>query len=296
VPVVLRAAWIPPLVSAVVACATPAPPRVTARVLVDDLGDSVAIPAVPTRIASLNPATTELVFAIGAGGRLIGRTRWDTWPDSARLLPDLGDGLRPNIEAVLAARPDLVLLYASEENRVAAGRFRAAGVATLAFRIDRIADFARVTRLLGVVVGDTGRAAIVVDSVQATLARVRAAAAGRPGPRVVWPLWPSPLMVVGRGSFLHELVEIAGGTNVFGDLAAPSPVVSFEEVLRRDADALVTTPTGRQTYAADPRWRATRAVRAGRVVVIDTATTLRPGVRLGEAAEGLARRFGTVPR
>ncbi|MFN2400766.1 MAG: ABC transporter substrate-binding protein, partial [Gemmatimonadaceae bacterium] len=73
----------------------------------------------PARIVSLNPATTELLFAIGAGSRVVGRTHWDVWPDSAKLVPDLGPGLRPNVEAVLAKRPDLVIIYGSEENRAA---------------------------------------------------------------------------------------------------------------------------------------------------------------------------------
>ena len=82
-------------------------------VTVDDFGDTLAVARPPARIASLNPATTELVFAIGAGGRLVGRTHWDTYPDSERAVPDLGDAIRPNVEAIIAAHPDLVLLFYS---------------------------------------------------------------------------------------------------------------------------------------------------------------------------------------
>ena len=76
----------------------------------DDFGDTVGVAAPPRRIVSLNPSTTELLFAIGAGGRLVGRTTYDVWPVAARAIPDLGPGLRPNVEAVLATRPDLVVL------------------------------------------------------------------------------------------------------------------------------------------------------------------------------------------
>src|SRR5690242_6377198 len=113
--------------------------------LVDDFGAPVHAGSVqsPSRIVSLNPTTTEILFALGAGGRLVGRTHWDVWPDSARLVPDVGDGLRPNIEAVLARHPQLVVLYASADNQPAAQRLRDAGIDVLALKTDGIASFAR---------------------------------------------------------------------------------------------------------------------------------------------------------
>src|SRR3954464_7330954 len=99
------------------------------------------------------------------------------WPNGALHVADLGPGLRPNVEAVLAAHPDLVVLYASDDNRDAARRLRAAGVPTAAFRVDRITDFERVTAALGGLTGDSVAARTTVDSVRRTLDRVRAATA-----------------------------------------------------------------------------------------------------------------------
>ncbi|MGZ8468987.1 MAG: ABC transporter substrate-binding protein, partial [Gemmatirosa sp.] len=238
---------------------------------------------------SLNPATTEILFAIGAGDRLIGRSRWDGWPAEALQVPALGDGIRPNLEATLAARPDLVLLYAGAENREAARALRAAGIATAAIKVDRLEDFRRVTRLLGQLTGDTVRARTVVDSVDATLARVRRVVAGRPRPRVLWPMFGRPMLAVGGGSYQHEVLEIAGGENVFGDDPRPNLQVSREEVLRRGADVMLVGPERARTVMADPAWRSLAAVRSGRVLVVDTAVAYRPAVRLGEAAVNLAR-------
>jgi ABC-type Fe3+-hydroxamate transport system substrate-binding protein len=255
-----------------------------ANVIVDDFGDSLVIQAPPQRIVSLNPATTELVFALGAGARLVGRSEWDRFPDSAQFVPDLGAGMQPNVEVVLAARPDLVLLYASGENRPARDAFRRAGIATLTQRVDLIAQFVTAVEQLGLVLGDTVRAAIVRDSVLASLARARRLSAGNRRVTVVWPLWSSPLMVAGSGSFLTELLDAAGATNVFGDLSAPSPQVAFEEVVRRAPDAILSGPVQARELRTDPRWRSLRAVRQGRVLVYDTLVVGRPGVRLGEAA------------
>jgi ABC-type Fe3+-hydroxamate transport system substrate-binding protein len=263
-------------------------PRPVATRTTDDFGDTIAMAAPPARIVSLNPATTELLYAIGAGGRMVGRTAYDLWPDAARALPDLGPGLRPNVEAVLAARPQLVVLYASDDNRDAARRLRAAGVATAAYRVDRIADFARVARALGVLTGDTAAARATIDSVRATLDGVRSATAARPHPSVFWPLYDQPLLAVGGGSYLDELITIAGGRNLYGFMSAPSPQITIEDLVQRDPDVVLVPPASRARYLADPRWRALRAVREGRVLVIDTTIVLRPGPRLGEAARSLA--------
>ncbi len=202
--------------------------------IADDFGDSLTVGAPSARIVSLNPTTTEIVYALGAGSRVVGRTAYDLFPAEVRAVKDLGPGLRPNVEAVLSTHPDLVLLYASESNRDAAARLRQSGIRTAAFRIDRIRDFNRVTLALGSLLGEAAAAQKTVDSVGATLERVRHATSTLPHPRVFWPFWESPIMSVGGGSFVNEIIEAAGGQNVFSDLPQPSPTVTFEELLARD--------------------------------------------------------------
>jgi ABC-type Fe3+-hydroxamate transport system substrate-binding protein len=205
--------------------------------------------------------------------------------------------LRPNVEGVLAARPDLVLLYASDDNREAARRFRTAGVATAAYRVDRIADFRRVAIALGALTGDSVSARATVDSVGATIARVRAATASLPRPTVFWPLYDQPLLATGGGSFLNELIDVAGGRNVYGALPEPSPRITVEDLLKRDPEIILVSPDSRARYLSDPRWRGLRAVREGRVLAVDTMLVFRPGPRLGEAARSVAELLhpGAVP-
>lgn len=269
-----------------VACARSRAPATAGR---DDFGMEMPAAASPRRIASLNPTTTEILFALGAGMRIVGRTHWDRWPPAALRLPDLGNSIRPNVEAVLSSRPDLVILYASVDNRPAAQRLREAGIPTVGFRIDRIADFRRVTRLLGVLVGDTMAARAVVDSVDRTLARVRAATAAAPHPRVFLLAWDNPVIAIGGGSFMSELVTIAGGRNIYDSLNAPSPTVTLEDVARRDPDILLVAPAAADQLRSEEKWRVVRAVREGRVLAYDTDLVARPSVVMGEAAMSLAR-------
>ncbi len=268
-------------------CAQREPVKSTA--ITDDFGDTISVGVPPQRIVSLNPTTTELLYSIGAGPRLVGRTSYDVYPVEVRAVADLGQGLRPNVEAVLAVHPDLVLLYASADNRDAARRLRASGVATAAYKIDRIADMVRVTLLLGHLTGDTVAAMRTVDSVRAALERIRAATAGLPHPTVFWPLWEAPLLAVGGGSFLNELVEIAGGRNIFADLPQPSPAVTFEELLRRDPDIIIASASSQRRLEANEHFKALRAVREHHIVLIDTSLVNGPTARVGASAVSLAR-------
>src|SRR2546423_4376 len=268
------------------ACQRSVRPSTTSR---DDFGDSVVIGAAPRRIVSLNPATTEILFTLGAGARLVGRTKYDLWPDSARLVPALGDGIRPNVESVLSVHPDLVVLYASQDNKPAANRLRAAGVNTLAFKVDHISDFRRTLAVFGAILHDSARARTVGDSVGRTPDRVSAATRNMPKPKVFWHIWDAPLITVGAGSFMNELVNIAGARNVYADISRPSAQISLEDVARRDPDFILAGPIGAKAIDSGARWRIVRAARQGTILVVDTMLVARPSVRLGEAAVSLAQ-------
>ena len=258
------------------------------RLIEDDFGDTLRLARPPQRIVSLNPATTELFFALGAGDKLVGRTHFDLYPVEAQRVADLGSAIPPNIESVIGVRPDLVTLYASNSNRDAAVRLHAAGIPTLTIRLDHISDFQRTVEILGGVVGYTANARAVIDSVTTTLDRVRTAMQGTPRRTAFWKAWDSPVIAIGGGSFLSELVDIAGGTNIYGDDPRPAFDVTIEDVVRRDPDVVIAGPESAARMNAAPAWKALRAVREGRVLVADTMLVGRPGVRLGEAAVSLA--------
>ena len=241
------------------------------------------------RVVSLNPAFTEIAYAIGAGARLVGRTAWDDRPAAVLQVTNVGPGIRPNVEAVLATRPTLVLLYATAENRAAAQAFARAGVRTLALRTVTIGDFRTAARALGIALGAPTAAAALVDSIDGTLARVADAVRGAPRPRVVWPSWDAPVMVVGNASYEAELLELAGAENVFADRDEPVATVTLEEITRRDPALVLASPSRLAVLRASRPWQAVPAVRDGRLVALDTAVIGRPGVTIGMAAVAIAR-------
>lgn len=280
------------------ACSAPAQRPDAGLVIVDDVGDSVRLAQPARRIVSLSPATTELVFALGAGDRLVGRTRWCDYPAAALAVPSVGDGLPPNIESVLAQAPDLVLLYRSPQNAAALARFRAAGIAAVQFGIDHLADVPRLARLLGPAVG---RAA-AGDSLAAAFEAGVAAAASRAGetpdssrPTVLLLAWDQPPIAIGAGSFQSEIVALAGGRNLFADLTAPSATVSIEVIASRNPDLVLVTESGPPAIARRPEWAAVPAVREGRFVHLVTPVFSRPSPRAMEAVAELRAALG-APR
>ncbi len=266
--------------------------------LVDDAGIRFSLVAAPARVVSLVPATTELVFALGAGHRLVGRTAWCDYPAEAHAVPNLGNGIDPNIEAVVAAHPDLVLLYKSGANRAAAARFRALGIPTLELATDRMEDFDRITRLLGAALGRREAA----ESLVVRTARDLAAATRPPvlpssrRPSVFILAWDRPAMTLGRGSFLSEILEHAGARNVFDDLATSSAPVSIEAVAARDPDYVLVSTEGEPAIAGRAEWRPVRAVRHRKFLRVRGSEFNRPSPRIGSAVRQLVAVLDSLSR
>lgn len=246
------------------------------------------------RIVSLGPSTTEILAALGQATKLVGRSTWDRSPASVLGVPDMGDALKPNVERVLAQRPDLVVAYAADDNAAALRAFRAAGVRVLALRIDTIREFLAAVDTLGAVVGAVSAADSITRDIQTALDRVRAARDSAPPVSVFLPVWEDPLMTLGAGSFLSELVAVAGGANVYADEASPSLTVSLEDVAHRDPDVVLTSPKGKARMLRRPSWRVLRAVREGHVLVYDTLLVSQPSTKLAEGAASLARLLATM--
>jgi ABC-type Fe3+-hydroxamate transport system substrate-binding protein len=263
--------------------------------VVDDAGDSLRLESPARRVVSLIPASTELLFAIGAGSSLVGRTSYCDYPAAAKAVPDLGDGIKPSIEAVLAQHPDLVVLYNSGQNAAVAGRLRELGIPAIRLSTDALSSVTRVARLLGTLTGQQHGA----DSVAAVFDTALAAATLSPNgyrPKILLLVWEQPPMTVGRGSFLHELVERAGGQNLFEDVTASSGVVSIEAVAARDPDLIFTIAQGPAAFATRPEWQVVPAIREHRFLQVSGSEFDRPSPRAPAAIRELSARMDTLRR
>jgi iron complex transport system substrate-binding protein len=296
--IVRRARWLLTWLSAgitlaLAACDRPEPSPAGGNIqLVDDAGDTLRLAAPARRVVSLIPATTELLFAIGAGPSVVGRTRYCDYPPSAKAVPDLGDGIKPSIEAILSQHPDLVILYNSGQNAAVAVRLRELGISAVMLNTDALTDVDRVARMLGKLTHHEPGADSVVAMFDTALSAATRPAAGH-RPTVLLLVWEQPPMTIGRGSFLHELVERAGGENLFADVTASSGVVSIEAVAARNPDLIFTTTDGPSSFADRPEWQAVPAIRKHRFLRVSGSEFNRPSPRAPGAIRKLAGLMGT---
>jgi ABC-type Fe3+-hydroxamate transport system substrate-binding protein len=265
--------------------------RDTVRVT-DDEGTSVAFPRPPGRIVSLLPAATEILFEIGAGGDLVGRTRFDSHPLEASEVPSVGDGVRPSVEMVVSRQPDLVILFAGPDSRAAIDALRRIGVPVLALHHNTLSDLHLNIERLGRVTGRDIAAARLSGRIRDDLEGIRRVTRELPARSVYYDAWWHPPITIGGGSYLDSLITLAGGRNVFGDLASPSPQVSLEAVAARDPE-IILYPVHRgaeRTPIPDrPGWEVLGAVREDRVRVFDGEIVVRLGPRIADAVRELAR-------
>ena len=282
-----------PVLGSLTACRPPggAPAHV---LVVDDAGDTLRLAAPARRVVSLNPATTELLFALGAGDRVVGRTDACDYPGAARAVPSVGGGFPPMLEPVLARRPDLVVLYRMTANEPVAARLRELGIPVLRLRTDRLADVARAARALGVVTGRRAAGDSLADGLLRAMDAARARTTDIERPGVVLLASDQPVIALGAGSFLSELAELAGARNLFADVAAPSVPTSLEAIAARSPAAVLLAGGISPGFARRPEWQTIPAVRRGRILSLTESAFNRPSPRGPAAARDLGHRLDAL--
>jgi len=272
------------------ACAPDEHPDIPAVSVTDDAGYTVALRAPARRVFSVVPSLTESVSELDAGV-LIARTRFDRAPELAHL-PSLGEAMQPNLEALAGLEPDLVIIWAGTFQRAVGERLAALDIPVYRADVQTIADVRSHLRRLGTLLGREERAAALVGSLDLELEGVAAAVRGRERVDVYYSVWHDPPQTTGPGTFIDQVIEQAGGRNIFGDAARSWPRVSVEAILRRDPDALIIARSAPDAPGAPwlegPGWRELRAVRDGRYLLVDGDLFNRPGPRVAEAARRMA--------
>ncbi len=256
-------------------------------------GCSPAAPApagVPRRVVSLAPSTTEVVYALGAGDRLVGVCAQCDQPPEAAAVPRVGGYLSPSVEAVVGTRPELVIAVPSPGNREAVRALERVGVRVLVVQDRTLADlWASIHEVAGALgIPDAGER--LTAGLRARLAAVEASVRGLPRRRVLVVVGHNPLVTVGSGTLQDELVALAGGVNVVADAGTMWPTVTLELVVARAPEIIVDAAMGTEVAgsALFAGLTTVPAVRDGRIVVLRDDAFLRAGPRVPRAAAALA--------
>lgn len=259
-------------------------------VVTDYEGRQVTIPALPRRIISMAPSNTEILFALGAGDRLVGVDNFSDYPAAAREVPRIGDLFNPNLEAMVAAQPDLVLAIGGSKRMWE--KLAAAGVPVVVLQPANLRQVMESIQLVGRIIGADAAAAAVVGQMQQQLEVVQLRLSYTTyRPRVFFEVWHDPLMSAGPGSFMDDLIRLGGGTNLAGDAASAWPEVSLEAMVAADPEVILTTNRewAEKVLAGELKaWANTTAVRRGNVIVLDANLVSRPGPRMIYGLEQVA--------
>jgi iron complex transport system substrate-binding protein len=256
-----------------------------------------AVAAGATRIVSLAPNLTELLFAAGAGARVVGASEYSDHPAAARAVPRIGNAFRVDFESVLALRPDLVVAWESGTPPEVIERLRGLGLRVIVVRTATLEDIGAALGLLGREAGTTASAARARQQYETQLAALRAAHRGRRSVAVFVEIDDQPLYTVTGQHLISRMIDLCGGRNLFADLPTLAPAIDIESVLERNPDViLVTDPTAPDPVAAWGRYPRLTAVRSGTVLTVPGDLVTRATPRALDGARAVCEALETARR
>lgn len=264
------------------------------RVVKDDLGREVRLPVKVTRAVSLAPSITEMVFAAGAGDRLVGVTTYCDFPAAAKNIQRVGDTQSPNIEAIIAVRPELILVSTASQLESFASALEGQSAAVFVLDIRGLGDVADRLRRLGQIFGSGERAELAAIEFENRIAAVERHSKPERPVRVLLQISEADLFTIGRDSFITELIDRAGGRSVTADIPGGYPKLSKETALALDPEVIILSDSPDNLKPNDAL-KNSAAVRSGRVYRVNADILSRPGPRLADAFEQLATLFRQEP-
>lgn len=276
------------------ACQRPAgnvstiPAVVPMRIVADDLGRRVTIPVKIDRAVSTAPSVTENIFAVGAGDRLVGVTTFCNYPDEAKSIAKIGDTMTPNMETIIALKPDVVFVSTASQIEAFTQTLADNGIAVYVTNPTSFDDVIDDLGKLGDLFGTTEHVGQLLPELKRRIGVVQDNISGEKQLSVFVQISREPLFTVGRGSFLNVLIEKAGGRSVTADVATAYPKLSKETAIALQPDVIIISESP-DNEAPNEIFRNSPAVRNGRVYKLNADLLSRPGPRLVDALEEIAK-------
>jgi iron complex transport system substrate-binding protein len=260
----------------------------------DDEGQSVLLAAPATRIVSLSPGATAMLFAAGAGDRVVGTASFSDEPEAARAIPRIGDSQGYDLERILALRPQVIIAWGTGTNAAVLQQLRRSGIPVYSHHVARLADIPAAIERLGLLSGTLPQARAAAASIATRIAVLNAARAADAGHTVLVQIWDRPVYTIGGTQLLSDAIEHCGLRNAYGELRDASPAVTVESVLVRDP-WLILAVAPSDALAAEwlDRWRTMhtlQSVRQEHLLTLSDQRFTRLGPAAIDATEALCAR------
>jgi iron complex transport system substrate-binding protein len=255
----------------------------------DDVGASITLARVPQRIVSLAPGATEMLFAAGAGGRVIATVEYSNDPPEARLVPRIGDAAAIDMERLVALHADIVIVWPQGGNPAQIAAVERAGLPVYRQQVDAFSEFAGSLRRLGALADTRAIADRAARDLEAQLAALAGRYGGRAPFTALLQIWDRPIYTIGGTHLISDSLRLCGARNVFGDLKGAAPVVDIEAVIARNPDMIIAAAPPGAAAVWLSEWKpfiALKAVRAGRLIAFEDQrlTGLGPSALAATAA------------
>ena len=263
------------------------------HVVTDETGRKVTVPDHPHRIICMVPSITDAVFALGAADDVIAISDFVQYPEEAKKKPSIGSIANPSIEKILSLHPDLLLGMPHQNQPGTLDQFAHLGIPLYQVDPHGVAGILKSVTSLGQAIGREREAKTLVSRLQARIDAVRARAAGKPPISVYMPVSYDPVITIGKGAFITDLIEIAGGHSIASDLTQEWPHISMEAVVARAPQALLMMRGGKVTpdvLKTRPGWDTLPAVRTGKVYFVDKRISFSSPIAI-DALEDLEKQF-----
>lgn len=284
------------LVSVLPSCVAERHPPTYPRTIVDDLGRNVAIPGKPTRIICLYASFTETLFALGLGEKVVGVTKGCDYPPEALHKEQVGGAITVDLEKVISLNPDLVLAQARMQRELVQG-LEKFGLTVVALNPENFEEALENIRLIGKITGQEQEARRLTADMEKRAKFITDRTkelADSERPRVFYLVWYDPLKTMGPGTFINELIQLAGGKNIAADAKQKVIGYSFETVIARNPQVIILAGGSMTSITVDElkaltRWQVIDAVKNGRVYSIDSELVAGPNPRIVDGLEIMAK-------
>ena len=253
---------------------------------------NAASESIPRRIVSLAPSITETVFALGFGNRLVGVTSHCDYPAEAKRLPKIGDFMSPSLEVIAAKQPDLVIGVTGATDPARAREIERLGIKITLVSVSSVSEILSSFKHIAALLGDPDAGATLVEKITAQFDKVKRRIAPAPRRSTLLAVGLRPLVAVGGKNFLDELITVAGGQNIAGNASQPWLNLPDEYVVAKAPQVIIQAGMGSDASGPTRQWsdlKSIPAVKERRVYTYNSDKILRPGPRIGEGLEEIAR-------
>jgi iron complex transport system substrate-binding protein len=262
--------------------------------VIDQAGRRVTVPTNPARIISLAPNITEILFAVGAGKKIVGVSEFSNYPPEAAGLPMVGSYIKPNLEAIIALKPDLVIATADGEKRVEINRLASLGVPVYIINPRTIAGVISTVREIGRLAGREKEAEETAQEMERAVTEIRKRVMNLAPVTTLLVVNSNPLITVNGNTFQDEMIRTAGGRNIAAKESIRYPTLTYEEVVVRAPEVIIITTMSpdedyRSVTASWLRFGTVPAVKKGRIFIINSDIVDRPSPRMVQGLEELSR-------